>query len=224
MNDEQHLKAVLLDLQASTMAIAQFRQYHDLLCKWNRRVNLISKHDEIRIVRRHFIESLGLLHFARIPLQARLLDLGTGAGFPGIPIKLCRPDIHLVLVEANRKKGLFLNHLIHELNLSDVRVIIGRAEQPPEEKPVVKWVISRAVSDAVTLVEWSTPYLHPTGGRIILLKSPDAQNELNYLPDRISALRVMKSRHVTFVPFPDCLPAMKQSLIEIILKKILINI
>jgi 16S rRNA (guanine527-N7)-methyltransferase len=217
MNHEQDLKAVLHDLRAHAKAIELFRQYHDLLCEWNHRMNLISRYDETRIVRRHFIDSLSLLSFAGIPAQTRLLDIGSGAGFPGIPIKICRPDIHVLLLEANRKKGLFLNHLIHELKLSDVRVIIGRAEQPIEKKPVVEWVISRAVSDAATLVEWSTPYLNPSGSRIILLKGPGAQNELDNLPDRISPLRILASRYITFVPFPDCLPSMKQSLIEITL-------
>ena len=136
MNDEPVLNAVLNLLQAPAEASGQFFRYHDLLLEWNQRMNLISRQDETRIVRRHFIESVALLQFADMPLRTRLLDIGTGAGFPGIPIKICRPDIQVTMIEATRKKGLFLNHLIHELDLSGVHVIIGRAERPPENKPI----------------------------------------------------------------------------------------
>lgn len=215
LNHEQDLKAVLNLLRAPAEAMGQFLRYHDLLLEWNRRMNLISRQDEARIVKRHFIESLALLQFADMPLKTRLLDIGSGAGFPGIPIKICRPDIQVTLMDSTRKKGLFLNYLIEELDLSDAYLIIGRAERPPVDKPVADIVISRAVSDTATIVEWSVPYLNPAGGRIILPKGPGAQNELNHLLARVSTLSISASRHATFVPFSGLIPGFQLSLIEI---------
>jgi 16S rRNA (guanine527-N7)-methyltransferase len=102
-------------------------KYHDLLTEWSPRINLISKGDLARWVKRHFLDSLTPL--ALIPEKGDLIDIGSGAGFPGIPLALCRARVHFTLLESNHKKVLFLRAAKRELNLENVNILEGRVER-----------------------------------------------------------------------------------------------
>ena len=110
---------------------AQFEQYRDALLRWNRQFNLTAITDKVEITQKHFLDSLGVLEHITLKRGDTVMDIGTGAGFPGVVLKIYVPDIRLTLVEASKKKGSFLRFLIAKLNLhqeTDVEVLTGRAE------------------------------------------------------------------------------------------------
>ncbi len=183
--------------------IDQFSEYRRFLLLWNQRINLISRNDESRIVTKHFLGSLGLVKMIHFPFGATVLDLGTGAGFPGIPLKIIRPDIHLLLVESKRKKILFLNMIIEKLNLSNVEVILGRMEEIAETLKPVHFVISRSVTDLISLMKWSSNCIDPKDGILVAIKGPAVREELNRLSKRASVLGVTGWQLEKYDPFPS---------------------
>lgn len=165
-------KASSSGIQVSREALAQLVIYERELISWNRRMNLIAKGDETNIWSRHFLDSLigwsSALSLIPNPfsLNPAVLDIGTGAGFPGLPIKIVWPEVKLTLVESVRKKTLFLKHLLEVLKLNDVNVICARAEamaKDPEHREGYDAAISRAVGSIEELVKLSFPLLKGSG-------------------------------------------------------------
>ena len=148
---------------------AQLEQYRDELLRWNRRFNLTAITDKIEITRKHFLDSLGVLEHIEIKRGDTVIDIGTGAGFPGIVLKIYMPDIRLTLVEASKKKGSFLRFLIAKLNLhqnADVEVVMERAEvcaRDPNYIGVYDWVFTRYVATLRDSAAYCMPFLKATG-------------------------------------------------------------
>lgn len=197
--------------------IDKFSKYREILLSWNRRMNLISRRDEGRVVTRHFLESLGLVKAVAFPLKARVVDLGSGAGFPGIPMKLVRPDLRVILVEAKRKRVLFLRQVVEELCLTGVEVVLGRVEEVGDKIEPVDFVVSRSVADLVTLSEWSMGCLKPRGGELIVIKGPGVEKELDHLSAVASDLGVKGWRVIPYNPFPEVFP-LRESFVVLIEK------
>jgi 16S rRNA (guanine527-N7)-methyltransferase len=169
-------RAPFLDLNLSQKE--QLAQYIRLLLEWNQRINLISPNDEDRIAERHILESLAVLSVWDFPKESTVLDLGSGGGFPGIPLKIIRPDLAMTLLESRQKKALFLNAVVRELKLENCRVVNARAEEISGEKFSI--VIARAVADLKTLWKWSRSLL--VDGRVLLaMKGGELDDELQTL-------------------------------------------
>jgi len=166
-------RASFLDLSLGQKQ--QLAQYIRLLLEWNQRINLISPNDEDRIAERHIIESLAVLSVWTFPEGAPVLDLGSGGGFPGIPLKIMRPDLAMTLLESRQKKALFLSTAVRELRLENCRVVNARAEEISGQKFSI--VIARAVADLKTLWEWSRPLLI-SGGVLLAMKGGELDDEL----------------------------------------------
>jgi 16S rRNA (guanine527-N7)-methyltransferase len=167
--------------EPSPEQIVQLTTYLRLLQEWNKRINLISPNDEERIAERHILESLAVLSIWSFPEAASVLDLGSGGGFPGLPLKIMRPDLGMTLLESRQKKALFLNTVVRELKLENCRIVNARAEelaQVGEEKFSI--VIARAVADLKTLWEWSRPLL-VSGGILLAMKGGELDDELQML-------------------------------------------
>lgn len=130
------------------------------------------------------------------------MDLGSGAGFPGIPMKLVRPDLKFVLVESKRKRVLFLNKVIEKLNLEGIEIVEGRVEEEGSQIDPVDFVVSRSVADLVTLIKWSRNCLDPRGGRLLVIKGVGVRKELNLLGTVASELGVKSWRLIKYNPFP----------------------
>ncbi len=165
-------KASSLGIQVSREALVQLAIYERELISWNRRMNLIAKGDETNIWSRHFLDSLTgwssslSLISNSFPLNPAVLDIGTGAGFPGLPIKIVWPEVKLTLVESVRKKTLFLKHILEVLKLNDVNVICARAESLAKDAKYrnrYNFVLSRAVGSIEELVKLSFPLLKGSG-------------------------------------------------------------
>ena len=166
-----------------------FLQYKQQLLDWNTRTNLtaITNPDDILI--KHFLDSLSLLKAYDSIKDRRmranlttifLLDIGSGAGFPGLPLKIVRPDWHVTLLEATGKKTTFLQHMVETLGLKDIDVVHGRAEELAHHKKyraAFDLVTARAVSSLSNLLEYCAPYCR-VGGFILLPKKGDLSSEL----------------------------------------------
>jgi 16S rRNA (guanine527-N7)-methyltransferase len=134
--------------------IEQIQQYIDILLRWNEKTNLTAIRDPLEILYRHFCESM--LGSIVIPAETcRLADVGSGAGFPGLPMKIFRPQLDLYLIESNVKKATFLTEVVRELGLTGVRVLVSRYEELSEEVAPLDVVCSRAVGEFGPFLNWA---------------------------------------------------------------------
>ena len=156
----------LLRIRLSGAQLQAFRSYATELREWNRRVNLTAITDPKEIQTKHFLDSLScLLAFTPRPGDL-IVDVGTGAGFPGIPLRIACPRIRLVLVESIGKKADFCRHIVRTLGLEGVEVVQARAEQvgrSPEYRGRFDWAVARAVANLAVLFEYLLPLLRVGG-------------------------------------------------------------
>jgi 16S rRNA (guanine527-N7)-methyltransferase len=157
---------------------ALFGTYCDELVFWNRKMNLVGAKSHRDVVIKHFIDSLTPVPFLDNP-SARLLDMGSGGGFPGIPLKIAVPSLQIALLEASRKKASFLKHMIRCLGFSQAQVIHARAEVALRNASLCNafdTVISRAAFKLQELLETAYFFLAPQG-RLIAMKGPNFREE-----------------------------------------------
>ena len=172
-----------LGLSLSQEQVRQFEEYCLEMLDWNQRVNLtaITGYEEVQI--RHFLDSLTILSVldnSQPYENLNLLDVGTGAGLPGIPLKIAIPGIKLTLMEATGKKTEFLHYVTSVLSLSNVKVVTGRAEElahNADYRARFSTVVSRAVASLATLAEFTLPFCQ-TGGTVIAPKKGDISKEI----------------------------------------------
>jgi 16S rRNA (guanine527-N7)-methyltransferase len=142
-------------ISADDRQIAMIQEYIRILRHWNDRLNLTAIREPLEILHRHFCESM--FGAIAVPINGgRLADIGSGPGFPGIPIKILRPELELFLVESNIKKGTFLAEVVRDLELGNVRVLISRYEELDEELAPLDFVCSRAVGEFGPFLKWAT--------------------------------------------------------------------
>ncbi len=168
----------LLDLVVDAAAIDRLVSLHDLLLHWNRSYNLTAITDPQDVIEKHLVDSLTLLPC--LEDNSRLLDLGSGGGFPALPVKIARPDLQVVAVDAVAKKIRFQKHVVRKLGLRGYQAWHGRAEQVPDQEFSAQGfdlVVARAFSSLPKLVELALPCLRP-GGRIVAMKGPEGESEL----------------------------------------------
>ena len=167
-------------LSADDHQLAQFGAYGRELKDWNSKINLTSLTDDLDIVDKHFIDSLLLVRHLPLEHRIRIADVGTGAGFPGIPIKIYKPNIQLSLLESVGKKTKFLRHVVSELRLENVNVINERAEavaRVPEHRERYDFVLARGVARLSVLAEYCLPLLS-VGGKFVAYKGREAAVEV----------------------------------------------
>jgi len=170
----QHLisGAAELGLTLNQGQLDRFQTYYEELTDWNRRINLTSITGFEDVQLKHFLDSLTLVMTLERQGDARFIDVGAGAGLPGLPLKIILPVIKLVLLESRRKKAAFLSHLVDELGFSDVEVVASRAEEAAHLghfRESFDVVLSRAVAPLPALVELALPFVR-TGGVFIAQK------------------------------------------------------
>lgn len=135
--------------------VSQIQRYMRMLLHWNEKLNLTAIRDPLDILHRHFCESMFGAVAGKVEF-GRLADIGSGPGFPGIPLKILRPGIELFLVESNIKKGTFLAEVIRDLELTNAKVLISRYEELNEELAPLDFVCSRAVGEFVPFLKWAS--------------------------------------------------------------------
>ncbi len=135
--------------------VLQIQQYIKILLTWNEKVNLTAIRDPLEILYRHFCESMYAAE--AIPVEkGRLADVGSGGGFPGLPLKVIRPNLRVFLVESNLKKATFLAEVIRELGLKDTQVLVRRYEELHEEIAPLDYVCSRALGEFPSFLKWAS--------------------------------------------------------------------
>lgn len=166
----------------STRVLEQFDLYRSLLLEWNQKFNLTAITDPAEIDVKHFIDSLIGLPY----ISGDVLDIGCGAGFPSIPLKLLMPDNNFTLADSLNKRIVFINEVIDKLSLSNIRAVHARAEDLPKNEKY-DTVAARAVAHLATLCEYSLPFLK-IGGHLAAYKAFDVEKELNESKNAVSEL------------------------------------
>lgn len=167
----------------------QFQKYFELLAEWNEKMNLTAITDESGVALKHFADSLSLLNFVDIPQNSSLADVGTGAGFPGVVLKIARPDIKLTLIDSLNKRLVFLGEVCAQLGI-EVELIHSRAEDGARDEKLREsfdFAVSRAVARMNVLSEYCLPYLK-VGGAFCAMKGAQANEEFKESLNAINTL------------------------------------
>ena len=166
----------------------QFFEYMNLLIEWNEKMNLTAITEPEEIILKHFIDSITILK--HIPDDSEIVDVGTGAGFPGIPLSIMNPTLKITLVDSLNKRLVFLQEVINKLKLQNVEIVHARAEEFGQNKKYREGfdiATSRAVANLSTLSEYLIP-LAKVGGKVISMKAANATEEINEAQKAINIL------------------------------------
>ena len=189
-----------LEIKLSGRQIEQFIRYYEMLIEWNKLMNLTGITEYEDVINKHFIDSLSLVKATDIAGISSVIDIGTGAGFPGIPLKIAFPHLNIVLLDSLNKRINFLNAVIEELGLENIRTIHGRAEefaQKEEYRECFDLCVSRAVANLSSLTEYCLPYVKE-GGKFIPYKSGKIDEELANSKNAIFILGGKLEKEVEF--------------------------
>lgn len=188
-------EAMASQIELSEEQINKFDIYYNMLVEWNQKMNLTALTQPYDVALKHFCDSILLLKYADIPKGSSLIDVGTGAGFPSLPIKIVRPDINLCLLDSLNKRLVFLKEVVNELKLDNVTIVHSRAEdgaRKPQMREKFDFATSRAVAQLNLLSEYCLPYIK-TGGAFLAMKGKyseeeiaDAKNAIKILGGKIS--------------------------------------
>jgi 16S rRNA (guanine(527)-N(7))-methyltransferase GidB len=168
----------------------KFMKYKTLIKEWNEKINLTAITEDDEIIKKHFIDCIKCLRFDGIIKAENIIDIGTGAGFPGVPISIMKEEKNVVLLDSLNKRINFLNTVIQDLSLNNVKAIHGRAEELARKKEYREFfdiAISRAVANMTVLCELSIPFVK-LNGYFVAMKGPSVDEELNEAKNAIATL------------------------------------
>lgn len=198
-----------LDITLSDAQVEQFQKYYELLVSWNEKMNLTSITEYEDVLVKHFADSVSLIKAVEVQeirealvdgKEASLLDVGTGAGFPAIPLKIVFPNLQVTMIDSLNKRINFLKEVIQELGLTGIEAYHGRAEEyatPDKFREKFDFVVSRAVANLSVLLEYTLPYVK-VGGYFIAYKSEDLMNEMATAGNAFNVLGGKKKTIVDF--------------------------
>ena len=170
----KHIDIILSDIQ-----LKQFDQFYQMMIEKNKVMNLTAITREDEVIRKHFVDSVSCVKVCDVDKVTSVIDIGTGAGFPGIPLKIVYPDIHFLLVDSLKKRIAFLEDVIQALNLKKISAVHARAEDLARDKKFrshFDLCVSRAVANLSTLTEYCIPFVK-VGGYFISYKSQKGREE-----------------------------------------------
>lgn len=193
MNIEEFKKIMIfygekIDIKFTEEQLNQFHEYMNLLLEWNEKINLTAITDPNEVILKHFMDSLTINKY--IKENSTLADVGTGAGFPGIPLKILRPDLKITLVDSLNKRINFLNEVINKLNLVNIETVHSRIEDFGKDKKYREsfdFVTARAVANLAVLSEYLLP-IAKVGGQCVCMKGSSVEEELSNGKNAIKVL------------------------------------
>lgn len=196
-----------LGIEITREQLQKFDRYIALLIQWNKVMNLTAIVEPEEIIVDHFLDSLSILKEVKFEGTISIIDVGTGAGFPGVPIKIMKPDIQIVLLDSLRKRTEFLSALRDELQLEDIEIIHSRAEdlaRKEEYREHFDFALSRAVAPLNILAEYCMPFIKK-GGLFISYKGPAAQDEMEKARKAMDILGGKDACNIkdAYVPYSD---------------------
>ncbi|GED18272.1 16S rRNA (guanine(527)-N(7))-methyltransferase RsmG [Kurthia gibsonii] len=201
MNEEQFIQALKEQgIELSEKQIQQFRRYFEILVEWNEKMNLTAITDEPSVYLKHFYDSISASFHFDFTKVTTVCDVGAGAGFPSLPIKICYPHLHITIVDSLNKRIQFLNHLSDEIGLDHVEFVHARAEefgQNSQYREKFELVTARAVARLSVLSELCLP-LVKEGGQFLALKAASGDDELKDAKKAITVLGGKLVHHVAF--------------------------
>lgn len=181
-------KASKIGIELDLFHVKQFEKYQELLLEWNEKINLTAITEENEIIDKHFVDSLVCAKY--INDSDKIIDIGSGAGFPGIPVKIVRPNTKMTLLDSLNKRIVYLNDVIEKLELNDIEAIHGRAEEYGRNanyREKYDIVTARAVANLKVLSEYCLPFIR-VGGRFICMKGSEYQSEIDEAKEQIGLL------------------------------------
>lgn len=170
-----------ISVELNEVQLEQFRLYYEMLVEKNKVMNLTGITDWDEVLEKHFLDSISLIRAVDLNQKLTVMDMGTGAGFPGIPLKIAFPNLKVTLADSLNKRVLFLQKVIDALKLEDIEAIHGRAEDLARDKKYREQYdisVSRAVANLSTLSEYCLPFVK-IGGQFISYKSGEIEEEVN---------------------------------------------
>lgn len=201
MTEEEFLEGLKeKSISLTKEQLKQFEVYYDLLVEWNEKMNLTNITEKKEVYLKHFYDSISLSFYEDMSKVNRLCDVGAGAGFPSIPLKICYPHLDVVIVDSLKKRITFLDRLKSELNLSDVTFVHGRAEDIGRDKNYREsfdLVTARAVARTNVLSEYCLP-LAKVGGKFIAMKGSQVDKEIQEAKSAINTLGGKVKDHISF--------------------------
>ncbi|SJZ79972.1 16S rRNA (guanine(527)-N(7))-methyltransferase RsmG [Selenihalanaerobacter shriftii] len=203
-----------LDLSINSEQIEKFLDYIDILLKWNEKVNLTAIDDPQDVVVKHFLDSISCATVIDLKPGDKVMDIGTGAGFPGIPLKILYPEIELSLLDSRNKRINFLKSLSRELDLDNIEFIHGRAEdygQNPEYRENFDYVFARAVAALNILNEYTIPFLKHRGS-FISQKGSEVKKEV---AEALSSIEILGAEFYDIIPIELPYTAAERNLVII---------
>ncbi len=182
MNNTELLKRGIEDfgIEASEKMLADFQNYKEILVEWNQKMNLTGIEDEKEVFIKHFLDSISAVTKGYIQNGMSLIDVGTGAGFPGMPLRICLPELKVTLLDSLNKRINFLQEVANQLDIDDIEFIHGRAEdfgKNEDYRECFDIATARAVAGLPALMEFCVPFVK-VGGYFVCLKGPNANLEL----------------------------------------------
>lgn len=195
-----------LDIKLESKSIEDFRLYKELLKKWNEKINITAIKQDNEIDIKHFLDSLTIFKTGYIKDGFKIIDIGTGGGFPGIPIKIANKSTEVVLLDSLNKRIKFLTEVINKTNLDNIKAIHGRAEdygRDEEYREKFDLAVSRAVAPLNILLEYCLPFVK-VGGYFIAMKGPQINNEVEESKKSLDLIGgIIEDRFDIKLPFSD---------------------